>query len=51
VQELDKSKLPDLLELKYHAISDAAAELGSVAVIRDVFVGFQQYLYEQRNTE
>ncbi len=51
VQELDKTKLPNLLELKYHAISDAAAELGSVAVIRDVFVGFQQYLYERRNTE
>ncbi len=45
VDELDQSKLPELLELKYHAISDAAAELGSVANIREVFIGFQQYLY------
>ena len=47
VGELDQSKLPDLLELKYHGVSDAAAELGSVAGIRDVFIGFQRYLYEQ----
>ncbi len=26
---------------------DAGEELGSVAAIRDVFVGFQQYLYER----
>ena len=43
---LSEVKLPDLLELKYHAVSDAAAELGGVAVIREAFVGFQQYLYE-----
>ena len=29
--ELDQAKLPDLLELKYKAVSDAAAELGGVA--------------------
>ena len=46
VGELDQDKLPDLLELKYHAVRDAAAELGSVAGIREVFVGFQRYLYE-----
>ena len=45
VDELDQAKLPKLLELKYHAISDAAAELGSVSHIREVFVEFQQYLY------
>jgi type I restriction enzyme R subunit len=45
VDELDHTKLPNLLELKYHGVSDAAAELGSVAGIREVFVGFQQYLY------
>ena len=47
VGELAQEKLPDLLELKYHAVSDAAAELGSVATIREVFVGFQQYLYAE----
>ncbi len=45
VEELDQSKLPNLLELRYAAISDATAELGSVTDIREVFVGFQQYLY------
>jgi len=35
-----------LLELNYHGVSEAAAELGSVVGIRDVFIGFQRYLYE-----
>jgi len=47
VSVLDQEKLPTLLELKYHAISDAVTELGGIPQIRDVFVGFQQYLYEQ----
>jgi type I restriction enzyme R subunit len=46
VGELAQEKLPDLLELKYHAIADAAFELGGVVSIREVFIGFQQYLYE-----
>ena len=45
VGELDQEKLGDLLQLKYHTVDDAAAQLGSVSVIRDTFVGFQQYLY------
>jgi type I restriction enzyme, R subunit len=45
VGELDRAKLPQLLELKYHAIRDAVAELGSVGSISEVFIGFQQYLY------
>ncbi len=49
VGELDSSKLPHLLELKYHAVSDAVTELGSVSSIRDVFVGFQQYLYARQS--
>ena len=48
VGELDQEKLPKLLEIKYHAVSDAAAELGSAAGIRDVFVGFQRFLYQDR---
>ena len=47
VGELDRAKLPQLLELKYHAVRDAVTELGSVANISEVFVGFQQYLYSQ----
>ena len=36
-----------ILALKYHSIGDAVAELGSVANIRDMFVGFQEHLYVQ----
>jgi type I restriction enzyme, R subunit len=50
VGELDRSKLPQLLELKYHDIRDAVAELGSVGTIGDVFVGFQQYLYARERS-
>ena len=46
VGELAEDKLPDLLELQYQAVNDAAAELGGVAAIREAFIGFQQYLYE-----
>jgi type I restriction enzyme R subunit len=49
VQELDEAKLPDLLQLKYHAIADAADELGGVARIREAFIGFQRHLYERRD--
>jgi type I restriction enzyme, R subunit len=45
VGELDQAKLPHLLELKYRAVSDAAAQLGGVAQIRDAFIGFQRHLY------
>ncbi|PSB39990.1 restriction endonuclease subunit R [filamentous cyanobacterium Phorm 46] len=47
VGELDRSKLPKLLELKYHAVRDAVTQLGSVGIISEVFIGFQQYLYSQ----
>ena len=47
VEELDQEKLSPLLKLRYHdALSDAVADLGSVDQIRDVFIGFQKYLYE-----
>ena len=49
VSELDQAKLPDLLELKYQAVSDAAVELGGVSRIRDAFVGFQKHLYQVRD--
>jgi len=45
VDELDDSKLPDLIELKYHAIADAVEMLGKVELIRQVFIGFQKHLY------
>jgi len=48
VEELDQAKLPDLLTLKYHAISDAAEILGGVESIRTTFIDFQKYLYERK---
>jgi len=45
VGELDEEKLPGLIELKYHAVSDAVAELGNATDIREMFIGFQQHLY------
>lgn len=46
VGELDDKKLPDLIELKYHAVADAVSVLGSIADIRATFIGFQKHLYE-----
>jgi type I restriction enzyme R subunit len=45
VEELGLDKLGPLIELKYHSIGDAVAELGNVTSIREVFVGFQERLY------
>jgi type I restriction enzyme R subunit len=46
VGELDTDKLAPLLRLKYkNAIADAVADLGSTAHIRDMFAGFQKFLY------
>lgn len=45
VGELDDSKLPDLLELKYHAIADAKNVLGEIKTIRESFIRFQETLY------
>ncbi len=48
VDELDDTKLGDLLILKYNAIGDAKKELGDILSIRDTFIGFQTYLYDKR---
>jgi type I restriction enzyme, R subunit len=48
VEELDQEKLSPLLQLKYSAIADALGDLGTAEQIRDVFVGFQKYLYQER---
>jgi type I restriction enzyme R subunit len=46
VDELDAEKLSPLLKLKYNnALADAVKDLGSPEQIRQVFVGFQRYLY------
>jgi type I restriction enzyme R subunit len=46
VYELAIDKLEELIDLRYHNVSDAVSELGPPASIREMFVGFQKYLYE-----
>lgn len=45
VEELSQDKLPRLLELKYHTIMDATEVLGGITKTRELFIGFQEYLY------
>ncbi len=47
VEELDEEKLPQLLNLKYQAISDAETLLGGVAHIRSLFFNMQKSLYQK----
>lgn len=48
VGELESKKLPDLLELKYKGLGEATAQLGQVGHIREAFVDFQRFLYQER---
>ena len=43
---LDDKQLPNLIEIKYYTIRDAAIELGQPEDIRKLFVEFQKHLYE-----
>lgn len=45
VDELAEDKLAKLLTLKYQALPDALEVLGNVEKIRNLFFGFQKYLY------
>lgn len=45
VYELSIENMADLLDLKYNGIRDAIGVLGRPAQIREVFTGFQKYLY------
>lgn len=45
VEELSEDKLPTLLELKYHTLSEATEFLGGVDKIRSTFIDFQKHLY------
>jgi type I restriction enzyme, R subunit len=48
VEELEQEKLTKLLRLRYHdSIPDAVADLGgNIDAIRNLFSGFQRYLYQ-----
>ncbi|MCA2708376.1 MAG: DEAD/DEAH box helicase family protein [Microcystis sp. M015S2] len=45
VGELDREKLPKLIEIKYHTINEAISQLGQIQEISGVFTSFQAYLY------
>ena len=47
VGELDQSKLPSLVELKYQSFDDGEKALGGTDAIIDLFIGFQKHLYQQ----
>ena len=52
VEELAVEKLSPLLQLRYKgAISDAVADLGSPEAIKNIFTGFQPYLYEPSRSQ
>jgi type I restriction enzyme R subunit len=38
--------LPELIELKYGTPHDTQKELGAMKSIRELFIGFQKFLYE-----
>lgn len=48
VDELEQEKLPILLTNKYQSLEDAKEALGSVGDVRQLFIDFQKYLYEER---
>ena len=45
VEELDQEKLPILLTNKYQSLEDAKEILGTVSNISQLFIEFQQHLY------
>lgn len=49
-EELDQARLPNLIELKYQSMTDAAEALGGVSQIRDLFFNFQKQLYENQKS-
>lgn len=47
VDELDQEKLAPLLKLHYGGVADAKPHLGDPQHIRELFLGFQKYLYTE----
>ena len=46
IDELDTSKLPDLLKLKFGSVPEGISALGGPVEARNTFFGFQERLYE-----
>jgi type I restriction enzyme R subunit len=47
-EELDQEKLPILLTNKYQTFEDAGLQLGDLSKVKDLFIGFQSQLYQNR---
>jgi hypothetical protein len=45
-EDLDRSRLPDFLRLKFGNPAEGASELGGAEAVSRSFVEFQRYLYE-----
>ncbi len=45
VEELDDSRLPDLIKLKYPGLQEGIEVLGGADQARQVFIDFQRHLY------
>ena len=48
VEELDQEKLPILLTNKYQSFEDAGEVLGDLSKVKDLFIEFQKYLYQEK---
>lgn len=48
VEELDQEKLPILLTTKYQSFTDAQTVLGDLTNVKNLFINFQKYLYQQK---
>jgi type I restriction enzyme R subunit len=48
-QNLDRSKLSDLVKLKFGTAKECSAELGGMPAVIEAFVGFQRQLYMPSN--
>ena len=46
VWELSQENLPKLIELRYETVADGINNLGEISLIKDVYNGFQESLYE-----
>jgi len=47
VTELDDARISELVNLKYGTPQNAKQQLGPLTAIREMFCGFQKYLYEK----
>jgi type I restriction enzyme, R subunit len=49
-EELDRSRLPDYLKLKFGNPAEGVKALGGINQVNGSFIGFQKYLYSTGST-